>query len=55
MIEKFIDLLLNIFDPPSRIEQRLERRWQCKLRKLKEQMNPEVFIGKEPNGKQETK
>jgi hypothetical protein len=54
MISKFIDFILNLLDPPSQMEKRLERRWQCKLRKLEKQMRSDVFIHKGSDGKQNT-
>ena len=35
---KLVDCLLNLLDPPSLIERRMERRWQIRLRKIQNQM-----------------
>ena len=40
-MEKFVDIILNIFDPPSREEKRMERRWNAKIRKMMEKLNNE--------------
>jgi hypothetical protein len=40
-MEKFIDCLLNIFDPPTLMEKRMERRWQIRLKKIQKQMTDE--------------
>ena len=38
VMEKFIDCLINLFDPPSPMEKRMERRWQSRLRKIQNEM-----------------
>jgi hypothetical protein len=40
-MEKFIDCLLNLFDPPTPMEKRMERRWQIRLKKIQKQMTDE--------------
>jgi hypothetical protein len=35
---KFIECLINLFDPMSPMEKRMERRWQIKLRKIQNEM-----------------
>jgi hypothetical protein len=35
---KLVDCLLNLLDPPSPTERRMERRWQIRLRKIQNQM-----------------
>jgi hypothetical protein len=37
-MEKFVECLLNIFDPPSPMEKRMERRWQIRLRKIQNEI-----------------
>jgi len=38
IMEKFVECLLNLFDPPSPMEKRMERRWQIRLRKIQNEM-----------------
>lgn len=33
-MEKFIDCLINLLDPPTPMERRMERRWQIRLKKI---------------------
>lgn len=40
-MEKFVERLLNLFDPPSPMEKRMERRWLIKLNKIQNQMKYE--------------
>lgn len=35
---KLVDCILNLLDPPSPIERRMERRWQIRLRKIQNKM-----------------
>lgn len=35
---KFVECLINLLDPPSLVEKRMERRWQIRLRKIQEKM-----------------
>jgi hypothetical protein len=35
---KLVECLINLLDPPSLIEKRMERRWQIRLRKIQNQM-----------------
>ena len=37
-MSKFIDFIINWFDPLSIEEKRMERRWQIKLRKIQSEM-----------------
>jgi len=37
-MSKFVDFILNLLDPPTQIEKRLERRWQCRLKKIQNEM-----------------
>ena len=37
-MEKLVECLINLLDPPSQIEKRMERRWQIRLRKIQNQM-----------------
>lgn len=37
-IDKLIERLINLFDPLSPMERRMERRWQIRLRKIQNQM-----------------
>lgn len=36
---KFIEIIINIFDPISREELRMERRWNARLQKIQNKMN----------------
>ena len=36
---KLVDIILNIFDPPSLDELRMERRWKARLQKIQNKMN----------------
>ena len=42
-MEKFIDCIMNLFDPPSRMEKRMERRWQIRLQKIQKQIQNETI------------
>ena len=42
-MEKFIDCIMNLFDPPSPMEKRMERRWQIRLQKIQKQMQNETI------------
>ena len=35
---KLVDIILNIFDPPSLDELRMERRWKARLQKIQNEM-----------------
>jgi hypothetical protein len=37
-MEKFIEYILNLLDPLSQTEKRMERRWQSRLRKIQNEM-----------------
>jgi len=39
---KFIEYILNLLDPPSQMEKRMERRWQCRLRKIQNEMKNKI-------------
>ena len=43
-MEKFVECLLNIFDPPSPMEKRMERRWQIRLRKIQNEMKEKKYV-----------
>jgi len=43
-MEKFINCLINLLDPPSPIEKRMERRWQIRLKKIQKQMKQNETI-----------
>ena len=42
-MEKFIDCIINLFDPPSPMEKRMEKRWQIRLQKIQKQMQNETI------------
>ena len=42
-MEKFIDCIMNLFDPPSPMEKRMEKRWQIRLEKIQKQMQNETI------------
>ena len=42
-MEKFIDCIMNLFDPPSPLEKDLEKRWQIRLQKIQKQMQNETI------------
>ncbi len=35
---KLVDIILNIFDPPSLDELRMERRWKARLQKIQNEI-----------------
>jgi hypothetical protein len=39
---KFIECLINLLDPPSLVEKRMERRWQIRLRKIQNEMTNKI-------------
>jgi len=39
---KFIECLINLLDPPSLVEKRMERRWQIRLRKIQNEMKNKI-------------
>jgi hypothetical protein len=39
---KLIEYLINLLDPPSLIEKRMERRWQIRLRKIQSEMTNKI-------------
>jgi|APGre2960657373_1045057.scaffolds.fasta_scaffold827532_1 hypothetical protein len=42
-MEKFIDCIMNLFDPLSPLEKDLEKRWQIRLEKIQKQMQNETI------------
>jgi hypothetical protein len=42
-MERFIDCIINLFDPPTLMEKRMERRWQIRLEKIQKQMQNETI------------
>ena len=37
-MEKFVECIINLLDPPSPMEKRMESRWQIRLRKIQNQI-----------------
>jgi hypothetical protein len=37
-MNKLVTMFLNLIDPPSRMEQRMERRWMCRLKKIQQEL-----------------
>lgn len=37
-MDRLVGLLLDLLDPPSPEEKRLERKWQCRLKKIQAEM-----------------
>jgi hypothetical protein len=42
-MERFIDCIINLLDPPTLMEKRMERRWQIRLEKIQKQMQNETI------------
>ena len=40
-MEKFVEFIINLLDPPSLTELRMERRWKSKLVKIQNKMKNE--------------